>query len=329
MNEDILYKYVTGQADELEKREVDRLSLQSEEFKNELNRLQNIWVLSGVSNKIDDELIQTGIAEILAKISQIQNQKRRRNLKLSAWQYAAALVITIFISGAVGYYASWKFSGGATGQITKVVVDRGERSTVVLPDGSEVKINSGSTLSFPVSFNGSRRVVSFTGEAFFRVKKDKRHPFIVESGKLTVEVLGTQFNFRNYGDEWLSATYLQSGRVKLVFDGQDDIYMLPSEFVKVDKQGHYEKIKVKDDYYTDWTRGIFTVRGETIESLAKRLERLFDVQVYFADEDVRKHTYTGSINDDNLKNILEAIHYASSLKYKWNEEERKVTFYSR
>ncbi len=327
MNEDILYKYVTGQADELERREVEDLSIKSEEFRKELNRLQNIWILSGVGNKIDDEFIQAEIEKILSKILVNKSHKRTRKLNFSLWQYAAAIVVSILVSGTIGYFISDRFSDGATAQTTKVVVARGEKSTVILPDGSEVKINSGSTLTFPSSFNDSKRVVSFSGEAFFTVKKDKHRPFIVESGKLKVEVLGTRFNFSNYCDECLSATYLQSGRVKLVLDGQDDIYMLPSELVKVYNQGHYEKMKVKDDYYTDWTRGIFTVHGETIESLAKRLERSFDVQVYFADDDVRKHTYTGSMKDDNLENILDAIQYASSLRYKWNEKERKVTFY--
>ena len=152
MNEDILYKYVTGQADELERREVEDLSIKSEDFRKELNRLQNIWILSGVGNKIDDEFIQAEIEKILSKILVNKSHKRTRKLNFSLWQYAAAIVVSILVSGTIGYFISDRFSDGATAQTTKVVVARGEKSTVILPDGSEVKINSGSTLTFRNNF---------------------------------------------------------------------------------------------------------------------------------------------------------------------------------
>ncbi|WP_163711322.1 FecR family protein [Mangrovibacterium lignilyticum] len=329
MNEDTLYRYVTGQSNESEKAEVERLSLESEEFRKELNRLQNIWILAGIENELDDEFIQVEIEKILSRIEVNPTPNRIRMTNLSILKYAAVLVVAVLVSGTIGYFASNIFSRSSTSQTTEVIVARGERSTVVLPDGSEVKINSGSTLRFPASFNGSKREVSLVGEAFFSVKKNPDKPFVVESGKLKVEVLGTQFNQCNYCEECVASTYLKSGKVKLVLNGKERIYMSPNDLVRVDNRGHYEKVKVADDYYMDWTRGIFTVRGETIESLAIRLERLFDIQVHFGDEEVRRHTYSGSMKDDNLGNILEALEYASSLKYKWNEKNRKVTFYSR
>ena len=99
-------------------------------------------------------------------------------------------------------------------------------------------------------------------------------------------------------------------------EGQADTYLKPSEVLKFNKpDGTAEKQTVNDHRFSDWTKGILNIKGETIEELARKLERRFDVRISFGDAEVRKHTYSGSIRDEELETVLEALQFTSSLKY--------------
>lgn len=314
--EEILYKYISEQANVDESTLVKEWVGNSEDRKQELFRLKNIWILSGLDNEIDPKIKASEIERIWSIIKKMNVDKKRKQLRLQFLKYAAAIVLIVGISGAIGFFISTSVSNSDT-KFTEISVPKGERSTVILPDGSTVLINSNSQMKFSSSFNSGKRKVILSGEAYFNVAHDKSHPFIVETPSLQIEVLGTKFNISSYPNDQLTTTFLESGKVRISSAVAGNIILSPNEafvFNKFSRES--EKIMMYDKRLMDWTKGVMTISGETIGELAKKIERRFNVTITFMDDNVKNHIYTGSIKDEDLNTVLEAIKFASSIEYK-------------
>lgn len=317
MTDELLFKYVSGQADLNEALEVQQWTSESEERRKELARLKNIWVLAGLENEIAPERTEKEIERIWNIIKQLNIKEEKKAIRLRFLKYAATLLIAISLSGTIGYFISYT-SFHSPSDFTEIIVPRGERSTVVLPDGSTVQLNSDSRLRFIPSFNSGKRKVYLQGEGFFKVKHDKTRPFIVEAANLQIEVLGTSFNVSNYSNDQLITAFLQTGKVKISNNNQTSAFLSLSEAFSYNKTTHEsKKIRLPDQRITDWTKGILTINGETIGELSKKLERRFNVRILFGDNKVKGNVYTGSIKDEDIITVMEALKFASSIKYEF------------
>ncbi|HBL78099.1 MAG: hypothetical protein A2W90_13510 [Bacteroidetes bacterium GWF2_42_66] len=324
MTDELLFRYITEQADENEKQEVKEWVAVSEEREQELSGMKNSWVLAGLNNEVDPLKKEQAIQRIMDKISALNKKPVRKIIHAKWLKYAAVILLVIGLTS-LGYLISnLQFSNSG---YTEIIVPKGERSKIILPDGSTVQLNGGSQLKFEPTFQSGKRKVLLEGEAFFDVTHDKTHPFLVETGILEVEVLGTSFNVCSYSDDKTITTYLESGKVKISIAGKEDIFLTPSEALKFEKSTGKVTMRTIDDHcFSDWTKGMLNIKGETIEELAKKLERRFDVEIQFGDSEVQNHTYSGTIQDENLNTVLEALKFASSLNYKQNG--KVVTIYS-
>jgi ferric-dicitrate binding protein FerR (iron transport regulator) len=261
----------------------------------------------------------------LDKIRLIGKKDHQKTRRLELLKYAAIVLLIVGLSGSIGYFISRSTipDSGYAG----IVVPNGERSKVILPDGSTVQLNGGSELKFSPVFRSGKRTVFLEGEAFFDVTHDRSHPFIVETGNLQIKVLGTRFNVSSYPDDQIITTYLEEGKVEITIGGKDGTLLKPSEVLEFDRMdGKASKKVINDHRFSDWTRGVLNIKGETIEELAKKLERRFDIRIAFGDDEVRKRVYSGSIKDESLDTVLEALRFASSLQYE--KQGKRVLLYS-
>ena len=162
-----------------------------------------------------------------------------------------------------------------------VNVPYGKRFKLSLSDGTTVHLNSGSSLTFPVSFiQGLGREVFVSGEAFFDVAKDTLNSFKVVSTGSYVEVYGTRFNFKNYEEDNFSEIILTEGSlgVKNTLDKSEIVVIKPGDKAKVNyAQGKIEISKVNTVLYTSWVNGRVIFRNENINNLITKLERIYDV----------------------------------------------------
>lgn len=327
MTDEILYKYISDQASADETLEVREWTKSSYERKNELARLKNAWILSGLDHVVDPKLKNQEIERIWNIIRQITIKEQKKTIRVRFIRYAAAILLLISLSGTIGYFVS-NLSSLSNSEITEIIVPKGQRSTVVLPDGSTVQLNSDSRLSFSSFSKTGKRKVNLLGEGFFNVAHDKAHPFVVEVTDLQIEVLGTSFNVSSYPGDKLITTYLQSGKVKIGDRNKNSVFLNPNEAYSYNTVTHKSvKLKMNDQRLSNWTKGLLTIDGEQIGELAKKLERRFNVQIEFGDEDVKQHLYTGTIKDQDLKTILDALEFASSIKYE--QKGTQVTFSSK
>ncbi|TCC98280.1 FecR family protein [Pedobacter psychroterrae] len=191
-----------------------------------------------------------------------------------------------------------------------------------LPDGSTVWLNSGSSLTYSAGLMKSgKRMVALHGEAYFQVAKDKVHPFIVQTSKQDIEVLGTQFNVSSYRDEAVVATTLIEGSVK-VRSGESYRLIKPGEQAVTTAADIVVK-KADIDQITDWKKGDFNLNELNFRQAMREISRWYDVEVVY-DEDVNTDFQTvGWISrNKKLSVVLQSIQSLGRVHFR--VEGRKI-----
>lgn len=164
---------------------------------------------------------------------------------------------------------------------------------IILKDGTEVWLNSLSSLRFPYSFRGSNREVYLSGEAYFKVAKNEQQPFIVHAGETTVEVLGTSFNINAYEPANVT-TSLVDGAV--VSSRKDVKVKLSPGYQSVYEDGKFITTSF-DTYNTlSWMDGTSHFRDEKLSSIAVIISRWFEVPVIFDNPALANETLSGAID---------------------------------
>jgi transmembrane sensor len=185
-----------------------------------------------------------------------------------------------------------------------------------LSDGTKVWVNSLSSLRYPVAFSGGNRTVEITGEAYFEVARDPRHPFIVRHQGLEVEVLGTGFNINTYEDEEMAAVTLIQGSVR-VTQGKASEKLSPGEQVRIGRDGGINVMEDTDlGVVTAWKDGLFRFNGSRIGKVMREIGRWYDMDVEYAGP-APTDEFVGDIsrqaNVSGVLRILEqtkAVHFA-------------------
>jgi ferric-dicitrate binding protein FerR (iron transport regulator) len=194
---------------------------------------------------------------------------------------------------------------------------RGGEYVLNLSDGTKVWLNSQSVIKYPVNFKGKYRKVHLEGEAFFKVAKDKSHPFIVKSNSLNVKVLGTSFNVRNYNDEHELHTTLVEGSVE--FKTQFGTTILkPGQQAILAKDGMKNVVKEVDaKLYTSWIDGKIVIRNEELESIMNKLSKWYNMEVFYMSEAVRKLMFYAHIDRyDDLNELLSKFEKTGNVRFK-------------
>lgn len=241
---------------------------------------------------------------------------RRKLSHIRIFRYAAA-VIAITISS----LATFLLTSGHNSQEVVLVTAKGSIGEYTLPDGSVVKLNSDSRLTFTPDNFGTKgkRKVFVEGEAFFDVKKDSRHPFIVEMTNMDVEVTGTSFDVRNYSFSKTEEVVLLTGKVnveltsdgtrtsktlqpdqRLVFNRSSDTYTLEDSEAKK---------------YCSWFNHRLKLENEPLGDVLIAIGRRYCVDLEIgSDVDItRKLSLT--ITDDNLEEMMSIISYLTGIRY--------------
>ena len=197
----------------------------------------------------------------------------------------------------------------------ELIIPKGGEYQVVLADGTKVWLNSASRLIYPQSFMGKERRVVLSGEAFFDVAHDAERPFIVETSRMNVKVLGTRFNVNDYDDNEEVSTTLVNGSVEIVSGGQEVFRLVPGEQA-YGKENELEKREVNVRLYTSWIDGKFLFNNTELEEIAKQISRWYDVEIFFSNESVKKVRFTGAlVKFKPLDDLVRMIESTSQVRF--------------
>lgn len=230
-------------------------------------------------------------------------------------------------SGKISYAEQKTGVGGGGEGYHTLEVPRGGEYFVVLGDGTNVWLNSDTRLKFPVVFGDSIRRVYLEGEAFFRVSPDRAHPFVVETRRAMIKVVGTSFNVCSYDGEEDMLTTLEEGVVEVQAVASDKaLRMAPGEQVRLTQTGRMEKYDVDLSLFTSWKSGRLVFKDMRLEDLLHNLSRWYDVDIYFRKEALKRIVFTGDIKKyEDLNEVLEMIELTSEARFM--VEGKKITVY--
>jgi ferric-dicitrate binding protein FerR (iron transport regulator) len=191
---------------------------------------------------------------------------------------------------------------------------RGRQQQLILPDGSKVWLNAGSSIRFPSAFSKGKRLVKVSGEVYFEIAHDKNRPFLVEVDRQgdvpngpRIEVLGTSFNINAYHDENAIKTTLLEGSVKIV-QGSSTELLHPGQQAAITPGSETIQVATVDiNEAVAWKNGYFQFDGDDIAGIMRKISRWYDIQVAFEQAPESRH-YSGKISRNNsLSQVLKVL----------------------
>lgn len=231
-------------------------------------------------------------------------------------RYAASAAVIIAVSVSM-YLFTNKNKEQEEIKICNISIPAGEKKEIKLPDESDIYINSASTLKYPETFEQDRRVVELAGEAFFKITPDKARPFVINTGQISIKVLGTSFNVRSYSeDEWIGVT-VSTGTVSVsIFDENSSIQLSPNEELWINKKNRFFQKSKKDILQaSSWRDGYLYFDKAPIKDVINTLNRKYAVNIAL-ERPREEYTITGEHDNKSLQSVLESICFITKLKLK-------------
>ena len=238
--------------------------------------MRQIWLETEAKG---DECIHQSLQKTIQKIQQTEPQTSKISMQSRLLRYAAIIILPLITGMATWWLAQSEYPEP---EMIECYVPNGKQETIELPDGSLIQINSGSLLIYPRKFSEKKRSVFLSGEANFTVTKNSQKPFIVNTGPLKVEVLGTKFNVESYPNNDRITTTLENGRIKIYKNDEPEkaIIMRPDEQVIYDGQNQSFKIGwVESSDCSAWTHGELRFINQPLTQILTVLERKYNVNI--------------------------------------------------
>ncbi len=345
----LIARALNGEASGSELEELRNYLDQDESLQQQYDLLVRIWKEKSEDDKDDDQItagdtisriINRAINESNEEESSAKGRRRRRKSIFRAGSSLALLLIAGWI---------WKKNNVSSAVIEKagketIVTQKGSRTRSLLADGTTVWLNVGSKLYYENDFNGTTREVRLEGEAFFDVVRQANRPFIVHTSGIDIRVLGTAFNVKSYPEDKNVETTLYRGLVQ-VLRHEDSlnqpIQLTPNHKLVVPKQAAIEKAKLSEDnrlsvksnspvltsidstkkeserIETAWRYNRLEFNGDNFEEAAKKLERWYNVSIFFEDEKVKQlNGLIGTFESETVAEAFAALKEAYPIKFK-------------
>lgn len=317
MEELILIKYLKGTLDAELCQKVEEWALLSEENK---KILEDLYVVMFVNDRM--------VAKNEVDVNKAYTDFQRKKTQLSAtsqktktiqlWRKAAAVAaisIVVLLSGALTMITLLERNSQSLMVSTKL----GERAQVTLPDGSTVWLNACSKLEYRKSFFSPKRKTQLSGEAYFDVAHNKRFPFVVMNNGSEIKVLGTKFNVKCNEDDDYIITSLMEGSVQFSdVNIRSLIKLKPNEKLIFDKNTHQfevEKIVSQEDV-TAWINGKLLFENNSLEEIARSLEKHYNVHITFGDENAKNIRFNAEFEmADNIYQIMSILELTDKFTY--------------
>ncbi|MEM7655178.1 MAG: FecR domain-containing protein [Bacteroidota bacterium] len=246
-----------------------------------------------------------------------------RSIQMPMWGWAA--VIGLLLLGTVSLYV------GLFPEKDQVYeTSFGENLTIDLPDGSIVRLNANSRITFPENWqNGEDRHVFLIGEGYFEVQKDLAcmAKFSVHTDDLVVEVLGTRFNVNSRKEN--TQVVLNEGRIDLLLlkAEQQRIQLSPGDMINYKSQGQkWEQVKVDPELHTSWKEGVQLFRETSLKEIIVKMEEIYGVSIRLNDQTLSTRKMTIGIPVEDLGIALQTIESVLGLDIRLHTDNEYVIY---
>lgn len=369
-------KYLTGECTKAEKLQVEQWIKRTEENERYFDEIEFLWRATGTAREMSEADKANDWNNILGKIrksseyhspespvrfpestKEIPNKSRK--ILRSFLKIAAVFFLAFLLSWAMNYFLQLRPHSGSLAY-NQIVTGKGQKSQIILSDGTKVWLNSETTLKYPATFNDRQREVYLEGEAFFEVqKKEKKTSFLVITSEMDIEVLGTRFNVMAYGDEETVEATLVEGSINVIRSGSQSssnqqVMLKPNQKITLIKEGsqvvlselennkptlvksgqgtscnspieHTQILvssRVNTQMHTAWKDDRLIFQSETLENIAYKLERWYDVKIHIEDEELKSYCYTGEFaHKETLSQVMEILNLTTPIHFTFEKND--------
>lgn len=233
-------------------------------------------------------------------------------------------VASVFFIGVLSTYFFF-FEEEDDVQKQTIHVPSGQRAELFLSDGTEVWLNSGTTFSFPDHFAKHDRTVSLDGEGYFKVANNNKQPFVINTKKYGVKVLGTEFNIRSYDKRGVFETSLLDGSVEVFSYENEEILRLKPTEIAYETTNGLIKSQIDDYNYFKWREGLVCFENENVATLFAKLELYYDIRIDVRNKSLLNFTYTGKFRiRDGIEHVLKVLQVKHQFTYTKNEDNNLI-----
>lgn len=319
---EFLLAYFHGEANE-EQKQLAIEWLKSPENNKVFQQLKKIDSLTSDLNLLRQFDLHEGKQQVRRKY-QVQ-----KVVSLSAWmqRIAAVLFIPVLLGGIWYYHQQNELRKDLMVLMVnqEIITQPGTKTHLFLPDSTEVWLNASSKLRFPSAFAGNERRIALEGEAFFKVYKNKKKPFIVGTSSMDVEAVGTEFNVSAYSGDLKFSTTLAEGKVKItdrVKSGKV-MFLDPGAQLNYDtKSKTYKTENVRVQDVIAWRDGILIFNETPFYEVVAKLGRWFNADIQINDQSVANYRFTGTFTSESLDQVMELLTLSTPITY--SSSKRKI-----
>ena len=261
--------------------------------------------------------------------------KPEENERFSLWRYmkvAAAAVIVL--AGSLFFYSSYmerQQAELAELQMPEETIiksnPKGQKSTIMLSDGTKVILNSESELTYTTGYGKTDRQVTLTGEAFFEVAESPDKPFTVHTNHLSTTALGTSFNVLAYENEFEEVS-LMSGKVRVErnMDNKHHEILAPGEMIQLDREVNMVKKAFNPEHKAIWRNGVLFLKDTPFDVAIARLERWYGVEFKIEKGPSKSLTCNGRFDNEYLSNVLTSLGYSAGFQFDIDDKTVYIKF---
>lgn len=332
----LLIDYLLGELPEDEMKNVRQLIDSENEVKELYIQYRDTILASGIAY---NEKYQLSEEELAIAANKITSAKKQFSVPAKKLLKIAAIFVLLIGIGVIINNSNKKEA------FTEYNIPLGSKASIVLKDSTIVWLNAGSKLKLANNFGKKNREVFLEGEGFFDVTTDKNKPFIVNTNLIKVKALGTMFNVKAYADEKMVETVLVEGIVKIednnknIKELKQGITLKPNQnfYIQTNKSNsqiinNTDKLKCNlkliavenTNLYTSWKDDVWEFKSESLENLASKLGRRYNVDILFVDERLKQYKFTGKLKDESLEQVLKAIELSANVKISVNGRIVKI-----
>lgn len=318
-------QYFSGELSATDKEKTDQWVSASPENKKTFEEVRTIFEAfeaSKQTKKYDAEKAWIDFDIWLEMQKRSERTVKIRKLRTEILKYAAIVIFAVSLGIGVSYFRTAEHT-----ELQELTfnVPYGHRSSVTLGDGTKVQLNSGSEIQVVLG-HSNKRSLKLSGEAWFEVAHDPQRPFVVETERFSVAVLGTSFNIKSYPEDIKSHFYLSEGSVQLSNRLGEGLLLQPRQYVSVtDDMGFSQIMEPLEHSVTSWRDGKYYFRQETLGEIAKLIRRAYGLKVEFEDPQIALERYTGSLNvDDHVSDFMKKLVLTSGFPMDYKILENKI-----
>jgi len=358
--EEKIVNVLAAKASQEELAEVRQWLSENDDHRRLYDEYATVWNASGAICRKDDYQPDAAWTALNKRMKPQKHNTQRYPVLRKKVLMMAAMMAAVFVAG----MSVHRFSGNTVEKnirlmYTEYTSPYGSRSNVRLPDGSTVWLNAGSSLRYSSDFNVRHREVFLEGEGYFDVTRNEQMSFLVKTSTITVKALGTAFNVKAYPEESFVETTVERGAVQLIdplsssqettilraqqkavivkekqpekttvetplHESMPDETIVPIDFVPIASVEVNSNVMTKA--YTSWKDTRWVIEREKLSNFAVKLERRFNVQFVFNDEELKDYVFSGKFEDETLDQILEALKLTAPILYRVKQNTVYLSF---